>query len=210
MTPLGPKLINMLPFIGEVESNTIDYRQRLFDVGWAYVMQFPFFGSDDYLYAPEMQGLVQGQGIIDIVNSYLQVALDKGIVGLTLFVAISALAALNGLKAIKQARAINPDYAVYIQGWVAALFGAMLTLATTTNVVAQIAEVHWLLCGLCVGAARTVRIVARDAAHALDGADEDSDPPAPPKGPATKPHAGSDPAAAQLPPHLRQYAKRRT
>ncbi|MEZ5915226.1 MAG: O-antigen ligase family protein [Parvularculaceae bacterium] len=78
MTPMGPKLISMLPFIGDVEPNTISYRQNLFEVGWAYVMKYPFFGSEGYLNAPEMQSLVQGQGIIDIVSSYLQVALDKG------------------------------------------------------------------------------------------------------------------------------------
>ncbi|HNR76891.1 MAG TPA: O-antigen ligase family protein [Parvularculaceae bacterium] len=207
MTPMGPKLIGMLPFIGEVESNTISYRQRLFDVGWPYVMKFPYFGSDDYLLAPELQGLVQGQGIIDIVNAYLQVALDKGLVGLALFLGVSGFAALNGLNAIKRARAVDPEYAVYVQGWVAALFGAMLTLATTTNVVAQIAEVHWLLCGVCVGAARSVRLAAEQKAAGVG--EEDAGLPTPPKSPVSPPRAAG-PAAENLPPHLRQYAKRRT
>ncbi len=207
MTPMGPKLIGMLPFIGEVESNTISYRQRLFDVGWPYVMKFPYFGSDDYLLAPELQGLVQGQGIIDIVNAYLQVALDKGLVGLALFLGVSGFAALNGLNAIKRARAVDPEYAVYVQGWVAALFGAMLTLATTTNVVAQIAEVHWLLCGVCVGAARSVRLAAEQEAAGVG--EEDAGLPTPPKSPVSPPRAAG-PAAENLPPHLRQYAKRRT
>lgn len=207
MTPMGPKLIGMLPFIGEVESNTISYRQRLFDVGWPYVMKFPYFGSDDYLLAPELQGLVQGQGIIDIVNAYLQVALDRGLVGLALFLGVSGFAALNGLNAIKRARAVDPEYAVYVQGWVAALFGAMLTLATTTNVVAQIAEVHWLLCGVCVGAARSVRLAAEQKAAGVG--EEDAGLPTPPKSPVSPPRAAG-PAAENLPPHLRQYAKRRT
>lgn len=207
MTPMGPKLIGMLPFIGEVESNTISYRQRLFDVGWPYVMKFPYFGSDDYLLAPELQGLVQGQGIIDIVNAYLQVALDKGLVGLALFLGVSGFAALNGLNAIKRARAVDPEYAVYVQGWVAALFGAMLTLATTTNVVAQIAEVHWLLCGVCVGAARSVRLAAEQKVAGVG--EEDAGLPTPPKSPVSPPRAAG-PAAENLPPHLRQYAKRRT
>ncbi|MCB2114330.1 MAG: O-antigen ligase family protein [Parvularculaceae bacterium] len=207
MTPMGPKLISMLPFIGDVEPNTISYRQNLFEVGWAYVMKYPFFGSEGYLNAPEMQSLVQGQGIIDIVNSYLQVALDKGIVGLALFVGVSGFSALNGLGAIKRARAIDPDYAIYVQGWVAALFGALLTLATTTNVNAQIAEVHWLLCGICVGAARSVALAGR--ANAARGeSDSGDDPPEPPGGRPAKTRAASGPSPASLPPHLRQYARR--
>jgi O-antigen ligase len=195
ITPMGAKFIEMLPFIGTIEENTIDYRRRLFEVGWRVVLDNPWFGSEDYLETPAMQSLVQGQGIVDIVNAYLQVALDRGLVGLALFVGVS-LFSLNALyRAIKPARAIDPELAAYCQGWFAALVGVMLVLATTTNVVAQISEAHWLLCGMCVGAARSVAALA--AAPAARPAEP---PPAAPPEPAT-------PAAAQLPPHLRQYAR---
>ncbi|MFZ5619144.1 MAG: O-antigen ligase family protein [Pseudomonadota bacterium] len=202
-TPIGDQLIDMLPFIGDVEENTIDYRQRLFDVGWTVVMQNPWFGSEDYLETEAMQSLVQGQGIIDIVNAYLQVALDKGLVGLALFVGVSLFALLSLYRSIGAARRIDPELASYCQSWFAALVSVMLVLATTTNVVAQIAEVHWLLCGMCVGIARSVAVL--NAAPAMTPAAE----PAPPAMADLQPDpVDPGPPAGSLPPHLRQYAKR--
>lgn len=201
VSPLGDELIAMIPFIGGGDTGTIDYRQRLWAVAWPYAMTHPWFGSDDYLTAPAMQSLVQGQGIIDIVNSYLQVVLDKGLVGLSLFVGVSLFSLFSVLRAIKPARSVDPELASYAQGWFAALAGVMLTLATTTNVVAQIAEAHWLLCGMCVGIARSVRIAAAAGAPAPPA---DAPPEKPP------PTAGelAPSAAVALPPHLRQYAPR--
>ncbi len=204
VTPFGAELIDMLPLIGEVGDNTIDYRQQLFDVGWKVVMQNPWFGSEHYLETEAMQSLVQGQGIIDIVNSYLQVALDKGLVGLALFVGVSFFAALSLYQSIGRARRIDPELAAYCQSWFSALVAVMLVLATTTNVVAQIAEAHWLLCGVCVGLARSVLLLAAAApVAAAPAAPTDDQPQSPP------PASGDDgPPASRLPPHLRQYAKR--
>ncbi len=200
VTPAGPKLFEMLPFIGSIEGNTIDYRQRLFEVGWQVVLQNPWFGSENYLESAAMRSLIQGQGIVDIVNAYLQVALDKGIVGLALFVGVSFFALLSAYRSIGAARKIDPELAGYCQAWFAALLGVMLVLATTTNVIAQIAEAHWLLCGICVGVARSV--AARAAEPAM------SAPPGP-DDPASPSPADDDPGvpAHSLPAHLRQYAK---
>lgn len=205
VTPFGGKIIGMLPFIGEDQSSTIDYRQRLWETAFPYVVdKTPWFGSDDYYDAPELQSLVQGQGIIDIVNSYLQVALDKGLVGLALFIGVSFFAAWSCWRSIAKACAFDEELAAYAQGWFAALLGVMLTLVTTTNVVAQIAEVHWLLCGICVGIARSVAAAAE--ARALAPTGEGSGPPPPSEEP-PRPAAGPAPS---LPPHLRQYVKSAT
>ncbi len=204
VSPMGDELIQMLPFVGNVESGTIDYRQRLFEVAWPYAMTHPWFGSEDYLTAPEMQSLVQGQGIIDIVNSYLQVALDKGLVGLALFVGVSGFSLLSIYRSIGAARRLDPDYAAYVQGWFAALVGFMLTIATTTNVIAQIAEVHWMLCGICVGIARSVAAAVEAGKTA---APSDQGPPSDPEPPPARSNRAS-PYAPPLPAHLRQYAKR--
>lgn len=201
LTPVGGEIINMLPLIGDIEDNTIDYRQRLFEIGWPIVLQNPWFGSEHYLETEGMQSLVQGQGIVDIVNAYLQVALDKGLVGLALFIGVSAFSLFSLYRAIGPARRLDPELAAYCQSWFAALLGVMLVLATTTNVVAQIAETHWLLCGICVGLARSVAAAAA-AAEPAPAEPAAPDPAAPPAGP--------EPAIArsELPPHLRQYANR--
>lgn len=50
------------------------------------IQRNPLFGSFDFRNTPEMQSMIQGEGIIDIVNTYINLALRVGLVGLTLFV----------------------------------------------------------------------------------------------------------------------------
>jgi hypothetical protein len=206
LTPMGGSLIAMLPFVGDVETNNIDYRARLLEVGIRVVQQNPLFGSENYKNSEAMQSLVQGQGIVDIVNAYLQVALDKGLVGLSLFLGVTGVALWSAFRAIPRARAFDEELAVYVQAWFAALVGVMLVLATTTNVVAQISEVHWLLCGMCVGIARSVAAASVLRPAAVQSVAAAPAEPAPP----IRPPVWSKPAppAKELPPHLRQYARK--
>lgn len=84
--PNGDKIINMLPFIGQTEKENIEYRENLLDVSIVIIKKNWAFGSVNYMEAPEMQVMLQGQGIIDIVNTYIRVALSSGLIGLALFV----------------------------------------------------------------------------------------------------------------------------
>lgn len=88
MTSFGQKFIDLLPFIGSVRVDTVDYRDRLFDMSLIVIKRNLLFGSTNYLETPEMVSMMQGQGIIDIVNSYLRITLESGLTGLVLFVAI--------------------------------------------------------------------------------------------------------------------------
>lgn len=72
----------------EDEYGTFDYRSSLYDTAWAYLQQYPLFGSPFYLTSGYFDHLVTGLGIIDIVSAYLQVALQYGYVGLLLFVGL--------------------------------------------------------------------------------------------------------------------------
>ena len=83
LTPFGSKIIDNLPFVGTVDNSNIIYRQRLIEKSWEIIQENPFFG--DPMFLTKMEELRQGQGIIDLVNGYLYVALQTGIVGLTLF-----------------------------------------------------------------------------------------------------------------------------
>jgi hypothetical protein len=84
-TPLGKEIIAYLPFVGTIDSGNIDYRQALWDTSVELIKQSPLFGSPYVL--SQMEHLRQGQGIIDLVNGYLVVALYYGLVGLALFAA---------------------------------------------------------------------------------------------------------------------------
>ena len=202
VSPIGDQIISLLPFVGDSSTGSIDYRQQLMDIGWSVAMETKWFGSEDFMNHPAMQQLVQGQGIIDIVNTYLQVTLESGLAGLSLFVGVSFFSGLTAWRAIGAARAVDPEIAVYGQAWLAALASTMLVIATTSSVVAQVAEVHWLLCGMCVGFARSVAAARLNVAAPAPA----DDPPAPP--PARKAAPNPSISAKDLPPHLRQYADR--
>ncbi len=201
-SPFRDTVIGLIPFVGNVEENNIEYRQRLFEVGWTVVRQNPLLGSEHYIETPAMQSLVQGQGIIDIVNAYLRIALDSGLIGLSLYLGAVSFSMLAVLRAIGPARRIDEELSSYCQAYFAALFGVSVVLVTTANTIAQIQEMTWVLAGICVGLARSVSLARREqgAAPAAEPASAVAAPePVPDHAP---------PRGRPLPPHLRQYVKR--
>ncbi len=76
-TPVGDKVINLLPFIGKTDKGNIDYRAQLIDASFAVVAKSPLFGNKNFGKEPEMQKMIQGEKIIDIVNQYLNVLLKQ-------------------------------------------------------------------------------------------------------------------------------------
>ena len=115
------------------ELNTINYRRQLLDTALALLKQSPWLGVPDY--AAQMQDLKQGEGIIDLVNSYIAIALDTGVIGLTIYlsayvVAFRRMVRVPGISL----RQTNDGGA----GWFAATFLAMniacmLTIFTTST-----------------------------------------------------------------------------
>ena len=95
LSPWGDKVISFLPFIGTVDSDNVDYRRLLLDTAWTLIQQRPFFGSVNTL--QDMENLRQGQGIIDIVNVYVDYAVHYGLIRATLFVLFIASGLSYGL-----------------------------------------------------------------------------------------------------------------
>ena len=188
-TPFGQTLINLLPFIGSSSTDTVSYRQQLLEAGWAVMMQSPFFGTGDYLSHPLLQPLRQGQGIIDVVNTYLQIGLESGFVGLTLFLLIFLCAVQSLRKATKSARRYDAKLALYCQAYLATMIGIMITIFTVSSV-GQIPIVYWSFLGLAVAIARIeeAQRVATDqlaqapstvnSANNTENHDKQKDPPA--------------------------------
>ena len=91
-TKMGEKFIALLPFVEKekqtVDDSTISYRQELVEQASIVINRSPFFGSTDYLETTELESMRQGEGIIDLVNTYIQIALEYGYVGVCLFVLI--------------------------------------------------------------------------------------------------------------------------
>ncbi len=70
------------------EYGTFEYRADLLRVSLQVIPDHLWFGSRTYRADKRMQTLVQGQGIVDMVNGYVHLAMEWGIVGLGLFLYI--------------------------------------------------------------------------------------------------------------------------
>lgn len=163
-SPFGDRIIDHLPFIGTLDRETIAYRQELLNQSVALVKLNPLFGSFDYL--KYMEDLRQGQGIIDIVNTYLAVALSSGLAGLGLFVSFFLAVAAG----IHRARAALPDSAGDLKllgrSLLATLAGIMVIIFTVSSITV-IPIVYWSVAGFglaYIGLAQRQLLPRREAA----------------------------------------------
>ncbi|MFT3987330.1 O-antigen ligase family protein [Aestuariivirga sp.] len=151
--PGGERIINLLPYVGNTEQDNVDYRTRLFNNSIIVISRHPWFGSENFLDEPEMQEMRQGQGIIDLVNTYLGIALSRGLVGLSVY-CLFWVAILFGLFArywsARQRR--QPDVVIY-RAFFAAISAALIIIATVSSITA-IPLVLWMLAGLSVASFR--------------------------------------------------------
>jgi O-antigen ligase len=157
LTPIGDKVINMLPFVGGVDVQNVDYRERLFESAMTVIERNPWIGSSDYYQQPEMQAMRQGEGIIDTVNTYLQIALDSGLIGLGLFLSFFAtiLAGLWRVTKLKFGAEQNLNFSIktYASAAFATLIGILVTIGTTSSI-DFVPYVYWSLAGLSVALIR--------------------------------------------------------
>lgn len=142
LSPLGERFLQLLPFVGTVDSANVEYRQRLFDRSIELIQESPWFG--DPFVMLQMESLRQGQGIIDLVNGYLVIALFHGLVGLALFVGFLLVALRRGRYAWRAfRRAGDADATLLGAALLAAMLGTMLFIAT-----AGVDPMTYMLAGL--------------------------------------------------------------
>ncbi len=153
MTSFGRSVLEFLPYFGTSGGDTISYRQRLLDASLQVIMENPFFGTLNYLAHPKLQAMRQGEGIIDLVNVYIQIALSSGLVGVSLFIGVFLSVLLPLRKAMISARKYNPKLALYCQVYLATIVGIMATIFTTSQI-GQIPIIYWAFLGIGVALAR--------------------------------------------------------
>lgn len=153
LTPIGHRLLDLLPFIGSVDAGSVTYRERVYDISTRIIEQHLWFGSPDYLSSPEMKELRQGQGIVDIVNTYLAVALDSGLVGLGFFLSFFGSILIGLRRIVKNAAFQQGGFNAYAQGLMATLVAMLVTIATVSSV-DFIPYVYWSIAGLSVALIR--------------------------------------------------------
>lgn len=85
------------------EYGTLGYRAELIRTAFAQVADRPLFGASNIMELPRFQNLRQGEGIIDLVNGYIQIVLYYGLVGLGLYLAAHFMTIGAGLARLKAA-----------------------------------------------------------------------------------------------------------
>lgn len=155
--PTGEKIVNLIPFIGETAQENVSYRERIIENSLIVINRHPWFGSIDYRETPEMEALRQGQGIIDIVNTYIGIALEAGYVGLSLFVGFFIMIGWNIYRSFRNRLDRSSEEYLLGRALLATLAGILFTIFTTGDG-SIIPIVFWSVAGL--GAAYT-NIISR-------------------------------------------------
>jgi O-antigen ligase len=137
---------DMLPFIGNVDSENVDYRRRLLDISMSLIAQSPWLGFPGHL--SYMEELRQGQGIIDIVNSYIGIALNTGVIGLACFVG-GYLSMLGKLLVLRGLPSVTDEGRRVANHLIATTLAALFIIVTTSSI-SVIPQVLSMLLGLGV------------------------------------------------------------
>lgn len=164
-------LSSYIPFLGDSDVENASYRDRLRIVGWQLASENLLFGLPNYTEHPMMLPLIQGQGIVDMVNVYLAFVLERGLIGAGLHFLPFILSLMALLKAMTQV-GNKPD--LLMEG--RALFGAsvsFLILIGTLSWIGHIPAVYYLLIGLnvlfsaVVSQANRTKAILKDSEKAL-------------------------------------------
>ena len=140
-SPLGSRIVDLLPFIGSGDQGTIDYRQALAETSWQLIKQNPVFGNP-FAYL-QMENLRQGQGIIDIVNTYAGIAVFQGLVGLSLYAGFYFSSVGGAYRRMREARYESDDLASIGAALVGCMVATLVFLATVPG-----AWFTWPLAGI--------------------------------------------------------------
>jgi hypothetical protein len=127
LSPLGERIAQVIPFLGgSVDEGNITYREHLLARAWQVIQQSPFLGDQQALL--KMEDLRQGEGIIDLMNGFMNVLLDNGFVGLLLFMGFILLGVQRAWTLSKERARVGPEFASIGAGLAACIFGMLLMM----------------------------------------------------------------------------------
>jgi O-antigen ligase len=154
--PGGEKLINLIPFIGKTEQFNVEYREKLIDVSLLVVAKYPFFGKVEFRKEPEMKQMVQGEGIIDIVNTYISVMLSSGYVGLFSFLGIFISCLILTYSTARKIRTTNEDAYQLGRMLISTIIGIMIIITTVGDQL-SVSYIYFMLIGSSVAYCNLIR-----------------------------------------------------
>lgn len=159
VSPIGEHVINNLPFIGKVGAANVAYRQHLAEAAWQLIKRNPFFGSPYVLLY--LEHLRQGQGIIDIVNTYAAIGMYYGLVGLGLFLGPVLVGMWNVWQLVRSSAGSDPDLSLLGVIIIACMVGTLLMFGVGGfNPIIQ--RVFYLLVGFTAAYSRVGQVKETD------------------------------------------------
>lgn len=152
VSPLGEKVAKTLPFMGgKVAASSLSYRKQLAARSWELIQEHPILG--DQLALTKMEDLRQGQGIIDLVNAYVGLALFHGVVGVVLFLAFILIPLARVWRTARSGPEVDGEVALLAAGIGAAILGTLFMMADCSFILGYI-PTFFTLAGLAVGCSR--------------------------------------------------------
>jgi hypothetical protein len=145
---MGDQILEMIPTMGKPADI---YRHRLAERGWEVVFAHPFFG--DQFPWPKLEDLRQGEGIIDIVNTYLGVSLNYGFIGLFFFLSFILLGMTRAYVRVRELSHSDLDLALIGASLTACIAGTLIMIDSNSfNLGPE--KMFYLLAGLSTAYAR--------------------------------------------------------
>jgi len=100
-----------------------------------------------------LEDLRQGEGIIDLVNTFATVAMASGIVGLSLFLGPFLIGMRAAYRRARATASTDPDLALLGMNLIACMAGTLFMMATGSFGTA-LSHMYYVLMGLAVGYVR--------------------------------------------------------
>ncbi len=164
LSPWGEKLFALMPFVGNYDEGSVDYRRELFSASWEVFKLNPLLGTPYFLMNSTMEGMRQGEGIIDLVNSYLIIGLSTGLVGLGLFAGIFFPSLFRLWSRLNSRLGLDEDTVNCVRALIATLVGVLVTIATVSGDLA-VALIYWCLAGAAAAVLQLTAGQCPDAAQ---------------------------------------------
>lgn len=150
-TPYAESIISYMPFVGTVDASNVEFRKNLLENAVIVIRENLWFGSPNYMQTEEMESMRSGGdgGIIDIVNSYIAVALSGGLVGLVLFAGYFVSIGKVLFDAYRTSGRASDQFHALVRSMIA-LFSGIVVVIYTVSSITFIPIIYWMLGGMAV------------------------------------------------------------
>lgn len=130
---------------------TFSYRAEMLRSSIPVFASNPIFGAPSEVYLVPLEHMRQGQGIIDIVNSYIQIGLKSGLLGLMSFIGVWLLTFRSIAKGYFLAASSPSLRSMLVLQ--AALLCVLVASLFSVSLVDYLPQYYWVFIGLSLGLA---------------------------------------------------------